>query len=760
MNTPSTERDSITSESWLDRFLTKLDCAWDVAQDVGRVLKYARLSLLVTVITGCALIFVDQGQDLLVIHAEHPLTLFVFYPAVVFWALNAWYWARSTLTHGAKIPWQETCAKPFFGGRLKRVKWLVRNVPRIIGTGAFLLIAIAQLRAAARNGLGPSEQWWLFVYAGLSVILALVFFFFTVHRRRMAQALANKLAAGSAPSKGPHWLMLDKEPRYSGAKSLAELTPAIRRSFIVLTLILCAMFVLVLADPTAFSLLKPDVVFLVASSLWIAPGTWLLFVAKRGDFPALTILAALALLFSFVNDNHGLRQSDSTSLPDPNQRMTPEETLKIWHRSWRARGTERPTLIMVATAGGGSRAAYWTASLLGTVQDLHPEFNKQLFGISGVSGGSLGAAVFRGLLSAPGKKASDTEAQVESSYRARASEILKQDFLSATLAAMILPDFVQRFLFWGFLPDRAEALELSWETAWQDVMGAEGEQNLLAADFLNVWPKAEGSPGRENLPALFLNGTSVATGKRIVTSNLDVAKSLTDAFDFFSHWPMDIPLSTAANNSARFPIIGPAGTLHREATGQDENEMDRIVDGGYFENFGAATALDILQTLTAAPCHEDVEPCDYDLVVIQISSDPGYRGVESSQNGKAADSAKEMPAPDASPGSFASELRSPLKTLLNTRTARGVLAAQTLHDWVAARSSQGAHFIEFRLDIDEKESAPPLGWVLSKAATGTMDCQLRRPSNERNLKRLSRLIGHSNQDLEDFLQELDAECGG
>ena len=108
------------------------------------------------------------------------------------------------------------------------------------------------------------------------------------------------------------------------------------------------------------------------------------------------------------------------------------------------------------------------------------------------------------------------------------------------------------------------------------------------------------------------------------------------------------------------------------------------------------------------------------------------------------------------PGSFGVELRSPFKTLLNTRTARGVLAAQTLHDWVANRPAGTAHFIEFRLDIPEKESDPPLGWVLSRAATRTMDCQLIRSSNRVNLEALGRLLDF---EIAPFLDELTADCG-
>ena len=94
MTASSTRRDPASNGGWLDRFLTKLSCIWDIFQDLGRVLKYARLSLVVTLLAGFALIFVDQGQELVVIHAEEPWSLLIFYPVVVFWAINAWYWAR------------------------------------------------------------------------------------------------------------------------------------------------------------------------------------------------------------------------------------------------------------------------------------------------------------------------------------------------------------------------------------------------------------------------------------------------------------------------------------------------------------------------------------------------------------------------------------------------------------------------------------------------------------------------------------------
>ena len=76
----------------------------------------------------------------------------------------------------------------------------------------------------------------------------------------------------------------------------------------------------------------------------------------------------------------------------------------------------------------------------------------------------------------------------------------------------------------------------------------------------------------------------------------------------------DFRVSTAVNNSARFPYVAPAGTLRK-----DGKDTAHIVDGGYFENFGAGTAAELLAR-RASPFRSKgmkVRP-----IVIQISSDP------------------------------------------------------------------------------------------------------------------------------------------
>ncbi len=732
---------------WL---IGKLNCIWEVFQDLGRVLDYTRLSVLVTLLAGLALIFVGQGQDLIAIHAEEPWSLFLFYPAVVFWAVNAWYWARVTLKHCKAIPVAESCPTPLFGGREERVKRLVKHVPRLIGTGAFAFIAIAQFVASGRQGLAAEEQGFLRGLALLTLGLGLAFYFFVLFRRPVSRALGRTLSALRKGAPAPDWLMLSPAPDYRFARRISDLPRGLKRSFAVFGLALLLVFLLATLAPTWLGWLRADVVFLVGASLWIAPGTWLILLGRHGQLPLLSFLVVLALAFSFFNDNHAVRELAKDA---PETRTGLEDALTAWRGQWQDQPA--PQLVLVATAGGGSRAAYWTGSLLGTLQDLKPDFDRRLFAISGVSGGSLGAAVYRSLLTAKPDGAAPCH-KPRSPYRDCARAVLGRGFLAPTLAAMIFPDLVQRFLPYPLLPDRAAALEKAWELAWTRQL----DSDLLSEDFFASWPQAGDDAAARDLPALLLNGTSVATGKRIVTSNLRLREHLTDAYDFFSRCRMSIRMSTAANNSARFPVVGPAGTLREDTgtVGEAGCDFDRafegIVDGGYFENFGATTALEVLRALKALACPQRPQTCSLEIVVIQISSDPDYPGVVKRDPASPGTAEAESRRRGASaPQRFASELLAPVETLLNTRSAHGDLAAQQLRDWTA--EEPGASYIEFRLVKWEDESTPPLGWVLSEAAKTSIDCQLLAEENAASLEALGDLLRF---DAEAFLEQLKTSC--
>lgn len=120
-----------------------------------------------------------------------------------------------------------------------------------------------------------------------------------------------------------------------------------------------------------------------------------------------------------------------------------------------------------------------------------------------------------------------------------------------------------------------------------------------------------------------------------------------------------------------------------------------LVDGGYYENYGAETAISVLKA-AMSKLDTAIKP-----MVISISSDPGLPETLT-------DDVREP-----EPIKFGHEVRGILSALLNTRNARGVEAATRLQ---AAVPRPELGFAYFRMCADDYQATPPLGWTLSEAA--------------------------------------------
>jgi hypothetical protein len=233
------------------------------------------------------------------------------------------------------------------------------------------------------------------------------------------------------------------------------------------------------------------------------------------------------------------------------------------------------------------------------------------------------------------------------------------------------------------------------------------------------------------VPALLLNATVVETGRRGVVSNIRLQESaFPDAVDLLdeSMRTQDMPLSTAAHLSARFTYVSPAGTLRTHRG----DVWGHVVDGGYFENSGAATATDLMRQMRrVARRLRKQDARNLSLILILIRNDPAAPSV----CGRGLD----VPLP-AAPHSWLSDLMSPVRALLSTRVARGRLAEENALDLVQSlhrgegsvqspRCEAGCVF-EFSLTAGEFD--PPLGWSLSAHGRRAMDQQLeqQRPKLE------------------------------
>jgi hypothetical protein len=322
-------------------------------------------------------------------------------------------------------------------------------------------------------------------------------------------------------------------------------------------------------------------------------------------------------------------------------------------------------------------------------------FARHVFAASGVSGGSLGLALFTALVrdangvvdSLPCGREPRTEArarEVFGPYSACARYFLRDDFLSPVLAKLVAPDIAQWFL---PIPieafDRATALEKSWEASYSSTT----KRETFSAVFLDLSsPRTAG----QQLPSLFLNGTHVETGQRYIAAQLvrnsgtnqgADGRSMLASRDLLDVLGSDLPLSTAVHNSARFTYVSPAGRL----VGPRGTEYGHVVDGGYFENSGLETLGEIFGTVRSYSKPGLVlRP-----VVLYLCNDPIPCARELS-----ADTLLETG------GDIAGEWLAPARAVLEARSARGALARAEL------RSMPALEFLQLNVCDNLRSSTP------------------------------------------------------
>ncbi len=750
------------SVSFTERWATLGQRLWFPLRDWYLVLRPARMPIIVNVLVFVLYFLVPQGGDLLRRLGEGSafadqwmdnVRPYTFFAATSLLCMASFYWTYVMLHFDhlqPVLPESHDAKEDRLRLKQSTVKWWRAFLPHFFGAMPLLTLALSAGKAAYKYG-----QWTpalpLLSRGALFLVAWLVWLRIGVVYVRSPRRKPAKFTA-----------LLDlREVRYGKVMvAILAIPPMFLAGFLIW--------------PVSLGwALGSGTILCLAASGWVSLGSLLVYFGSTYRVPVFAALFTLAVVSSCWMDNHGIRQVEKRvakpiSASSPDSRIINEGPLADEARRWlksRLTGKEteanRRPIFVVAAEGGGIRAAYWTATVLGGLQEAslaeqlknagQPDFASHVFAISGVSGGSVGAAVFSALLADGYWGADLTNA---------AQGILSMDHLAPDLGSMMFGDFIQRMvpfdlcrpIHWATgsdtpVVDRATALEKSWEQAyaWWAVRGR-GEdptlRNRLAEGFSLLWRDAMVEP-----PSLFLNATLVDSGNRFVVSNIEISDqeftNVTDAMscfeparDFFSRdpeKPMEIRLSTAAHLSARFTYFSPAGRL---ADGR------RVVDGGYFENSGAATADEIIQRLLQVieemGLSKKVVP-----VIVKISNDPARlkqepkkqlivvqeqlkeRGLKPErkqdlqrQEQKLQQQIEELRAS----GMFMSETIAPVSALLNTRTARGVYSEMSARNHQASIPGDGDKYFDFGLAED---AVPlPLGWALSREAATEMAEQM------------------------------------
>ena len=661
---------------------------------------------LLLLLGGCvALLLTSQGAELAVMASEDGRQWIWIALAALAWSLVTWGWARELLTcrFGPREEW--TTAKGAFRARLldalaypqrpddttRARAWAlgaaVDWVPRVYAACPWFI--------AAGFALSGQESWLPFILlaaAGIAVMLLLPF------RRNVARKLGRLAESPLVAPKTLWWASL---------------------ALVLLTA--CLFFLYPAFYGEAFGTVGSAFLFF---AVLLPPLALLGSAARRAALPVISVFLVVFLGPALLDrGRHEVRRAGA----EPSNRLDLQRAAAAWTAPFHgaaqpvSAAPQPPSLFVVTTAGGGISAAMWTALLLGTVEDARPGFAERVFAISGVSGGALGAAVFA---AAVGPEAAAPTAVQETckaiAKRTGAAEgrcaaaigyhALSPDFLGPTVAAYAFADtfapYVQLFTKRP-VPNRAQVLEEAWEQAC-----AQAGCPAMAGGLHTL---RDGLPWR---PLLFLNGTHVQSGQRMVTSQVRVTpRHFIGALDFVALTGAEVRLSTAALNAARFPYVTPVGLL-RDARGA---HLGHVADGGYFENYGSETGAEIVQAL------RKLRP-GARLVLVEISSDPSLRSsaLERYGGGSAAcpaDERLDTPLALAEPGPLAkvsAQVVGPPISLYRTRSARGeqgaTRAARALDCGSDDQGRPRPRLVQFALcPLDGDDSRPPLGWSLSAA---------------------------------------------
>lgn len=714
---------------------------WTRLVFIGRMLRVLVFPLM-TVLLGHVVLFnVEQAQESLQAVMDEPglsAGLAWYAGAHFLWSLSAWYTARLLLCkrwvpRGAR--WSDpigVCVSAPWARAW--VTWLPRG----------LAVASAVPSVAVLFARG---QWWpasALSAGALVLLLGLAF------RRRVWMRM---LPAHGDPSQayaahgGEQWERFD---RISGGGWWVLMGLSILPWLIVLVGSLGGQAQL---SAMARHVGTPGLVLLGLASYNVLGSMLLVYAPMTHGWGSWAWVPVLFwLVFSAFNENHqigkrldvGPPASTATS-PATLAANAPDVDLSRWLAQRRAEGRQNDPIYLVALSGGASRAAYWGAFTLAWLDDQQRArqgaFLSNVYALSGVSGGSLGASTLVAAL------ASSREATLRgvsmltgpSPLADWMTEVLTQDHLSPAIQSWLYLDLIGR-LSPVALPqvDRSHALERTWE---HDTLAAaasrQGAQGIHARNWFRYPLESmydadtdacvlhDGAGPRTRcvslLPRLILNAASAETGEPVMQTALalrhPLALHMRDAAFDLAH----MSLSEAVHNSARFPYLSPAGQVR---SADDAHGVDYWVDGGYFENSGAWALQVLLERWAQSPPWR-ADPHAWaaflsHVRVIVFSNDPVK-----------ADSPSWLPPDGVSDvnsqrrfqarSSWLIELVAPALGLYATRTARGQAETFRLAHLLAQMRAQAGLPTEpvvyqLRMPLTRAET-PSMNWFINRRSS-------------------------------------------
>lgn len=317
------------------------------------------------------------------------------------------------------------------------------------------------------------------------------------------------------------------------------------------------------------------------------------FIAFRLGHPAPGVLLGLAALVAAGTNRYKLRLPALATwyarpvpypppAPEADRRSQPLLDFLIREDATHGEDGGRRPLVLLCASGGGLRAAAWAAGILAALDRL-PGFRRALHLVTGASGGMVGATFWIGKL----------HAERDGRHPSATGDLLARvagDSLTSVARGLAFTDIPLAFTPFTNGSDRGEALEQAWRAQ--------------APEWLDLtFGRLREHEARGECPSLVFSPMLVEDGRRLILGNLDLApvtrnevrrvdaperpecasSSAVHLETLFPGALADLPLRTAARLSAAYPYLSPAVVLPTVP-------RRRVVDAGYYDNYGANLA--------------------------------------------------------------------------------------------------------------------------------------------------------------------------
>ena len=548
------------------------------------------------------------------------------------------------------------------------------------------------------------------IYLSLLPILQVFYLYLVITRRKISESsnahypLPNHERINSIRNNYKSfvlWVFTDPEANRTHASKevMIQTEKNIFLWFSISSIIAIIIYVTAVFSLSFSKFLTPLPIILLSFGVLLGAGNiiTLFSIKQKINFHFLFILA---LVFAgFINESHYVmlkNKSQQESVTRPALRTYFEEWINKKKLLEKDSTQKTIPVYFVLADGGASRSAYWTGSVLSTLEEsTNNQFSNHLFALSGASGGSLGNLAFWNTI--VHKKGNATD---------NIQRYLASDFLSFPLVRLLGPDIILPLVPFHWLNDRAEALERSFQFPSQSVdLG-----NFMQAPFSSTFPN---SKNRFTPPVVCINATRMQDASPAVVSNIKLETAVfgkrIDILDNLEK-DKDISIATAIVLGARFPYFSPAGRLGN----------DYFVDGGYFDNSGAGVIHEMILDLQ-------------DLIHDSLTINPNhpYKKIKfhiihiTNKTASIIEKGKVHP--------LINDLAAPIKTILGSYTSQTDINNLRLQRYLLEINNNEDTYHEINLYQEGEPDVYPMNWSISKQSLENINKRLHSHTDMKKL---------------------------